>query len=228
MSDKISAMFGNIAGVYDLLNHVLSFGVDRFWRRELAALAPDHGPLLDIAAGTLDVALALHKKRPNAEIIAADFCPPMLEKGLRKLNSPELRAAILPCAADALSLPLAENSVAGITIAFGIRNISPRPAAFMEMLRALKPGGRACILEFGSASERILGGVYNLYLSALLPLIGRLIARDKEAYSYLARSIRQFPAAPVLAREMAEAGFTNVGFRKLTGGIVCIHWGEKP
>ncbi|MBD5641469.1 MAG: ubiquinone/menaquinone biosynthesis methyltransferase [Desulfovibrio sp.] len=221
-------MFAHIAGVYDFLNHTLSFGVDRSWRRKLAASAPSTGPLLDLAAGTLDVALALHKARPDARIIAADFCAPMLQRGLRKLASPALEAAILPCAANALALPLAAGSMAGITIAFGIRNIRPRKEAFLEMLRILKPGGRACILEFGSASEKIWGGIYNLYLAALLPAIGRLIARDREAYAYLARTIREFPTAPELAAEMEDAGFGNVGFRKLTGGIVCLHWGEKP
>lgn len=221
-------MFSNIAGVYDLLNHLLSFGIDRSWRRELAALAPEKGPLLDLAAGTLDVALALRADHPQIQIIAADLCEPMLRKGVAKLKSPELKAAILPCVANALELPLPRDSVTGITIAFGIRNITPRLEAFREMLRVLKPGGRACVLEFGSASERIWFGLYNIYLDSLLPLIGRMIARDGEAYEYLARTIRAFPAAPALAHEMEEAGFRNVVFRKLTGGIVCLHWGEKP
>lgn len=221
-------MFAHIAGVYDLLNHTLSFGVDRSWRRKLAELAPESGPILDLAAGTLDVALALHKARPGVQIIAADFCAPMLQKGLSKLSTHILKAAISPCAANALALPLPDSSVSGITIAFGIRNIKPRRQAFREMLRTLKPGGRACILEFGSASERIWGGLYNFYLAALLPVIGRLIAKDKEAYAYLARTIKEFPPAPALAGEIEEAGFANVGFRKLTGGIVSIHWGEKP
>lgn len=219
-------MFGRIAGVYDLLNHLLSFGVDRSWRRELAKLAPD-GILLDLAAGTFDVCIALSRARPRATILALDFCLPMLKAGMKKLHTPEIESRILPCAADALQLPLADESVDGVTIAFGIRNIQPRKDAFREMLRVLRPGGRICVLEFGSAKERILGGLYNFYLAAALPLAGRLISRDRYAYAYLARTIREFPTAPRLAREMEEAGFKQADFRKLSGGIVCLHWAEK-
>lgn len=225
--NPVGAMFGRIAGVYDLLNHLLSLGIDRGWRRALAALAPD-GDLLDLAAGTLDVALALAKQRPQASILALDFCQPMLARGLKKLATPRMRVQIQVAAANALALPLPENRMDGVTIAFGIRNINPRSRAFAEMLRVLKPGGKVCILEFGSASERIWGGVYNSYLAGLLPLIGRLIARDNTAYAYLAESIRAFPTAPLLAQEMTAAGFERVGYRRLTGGIVCLHWGYKP
>lgn len=218
-------MFARIAGVYDLLNHVLSFGIDRSWRRELAALAPDGRLLADLAAGTLDVSLALAKAHPGSAILALDFCLPMLKQGRKKLEP--VTVPVLPVCADALALPLPDNSVDGLTIAFGIRNIKPRDAAFREMLRVLRSGGRACILEFGSASERIWGGLYNIYLAGLLPVIGRIIGHDRTAYSYLARTVREFPPAAELAREMTEAGFINTRFRKLTGGIVCLHWGEK-
>lgn len=228
MNAPVANMFSRIAGVYDLLNHVLSLGIDKSWRRRLALLTPQSGVFLDLAAGTLDVSQALHKARPKASILALDFCLPMLKQGLKKLRSPENKAAIMPACGDALALPLQPESVDAITIAFGIRNIKPRQDAFKEMLRVLKPGGRACILEFGSASERIWGGLYNLYLGALLPTIGRLISRDKAAYTYLARTVKEFPPAPVLAAEMEQAGFGPCQFRKLTGGIVCLHWAEKP
>lgn len=220
-------MFARIAGIYDTLNHLLSFGIDRSWRRKLAELAPD-GLILDLAAGTLDVSLALNQARPGAIILAMDFCAPMLELGKQKIAARGLQKQIFLCCGDALALPLPDNSVTGITIAFGIRNIHPRPKALAEMFRVLRPGGRACILEFGSAKERIWGGVYNLYLACMLPLVGRLISHDRRAYSYLSSSIREFPVAHVLADEMENAGFANVRFRKLTGGIVCLHWAEKP
>lgn len=221
-------MFGRIAGVYDLLNHTLSMGVDRIWRRKLATLVPGGKSFLDLAAGTLDVSVALHRRQPEATILAMDFCPEMLRQGRKKLATQELKTHIFPCGGDALKLPLPDNSVDAVTIAFGIRNITPRDKAFREMLRVLRPGGRACILEFGSARQPVWGGLYNLYLSFLLPLVGRIISRDKNAYAYLSRTIREFPPAPVLALEMARAGFTDTQFRKLTGGIVCLHWGEKP
>lgn len=219
-------MFGRIAGVYDLLNHVLSLGIDYSWRRSLAELAPG-GTILDLAAGTLDVSLALRKAHPEATIFAMDFCLPMLEQGMKKLKNPDVRESIAVVNADARSLPLPGESVDGITMAFGIRNITPRREAFVEMLRVLKPGGRMCILEFGSASERIWGGLYNFYLKRILPAIGKAAARDEDAYSYLARTIQNFPTAQRLASEIGEAGFANVEYMRLTGGIVCLHWGEK-
>lgn len=222
----VAGMFGRIAAWYDFLNRLLSLGIDQHWRRVLAESArPGDGLALDLAAGTLDVALALRRVAPGATVAALDFCPPMLARGRRKLKG-ENRARILPVAADARRLPLRDGAAACITMAFGIRNIAPRGAAFAEMLRVLRPGGRACILEFGSGRERIWGGVYNAYLNHLLPLVGKAFSRDG-AYGYLAESIRAFPTAEELAREMREAGFARVEYRKLTSGIVCLHVGEK-
>lgn len=229
-------MFGRIAGVYDLLNHVLSFGIDYGWRRQLAALAVENLPfqsdsgaplLLDLAAGTLDVALALHVACPQASVLAMDFCAPMLLRGRKKLKRGNRGQAIAICAADALSLPLPDASVNAVTMAFGIRNIPERSAAFAEMRRVLRPGGRACILEFGSASERIWGGIYNVYLARALPRVAALFAGDRAAYEYLARTIKNFPSAPELCLEMDRAGLVNASFRKLSGGIVCLHWAQR-
>ena len=226
----VGAMFGRIAGVYDFLNHALSLGIDRRWRAELADLCVWRGglPLLDLAAGTLDVALALHRKFPEADIAAVDFCRPMLERGLGKLKTESIKRRIAPLEGDALELPARDGSFGCATIAFGIRNIPDRPRAFREILRVLAPGGRLCVLEFGSGKERVWGGLYNFYLDRILPRIGRAVARDKDAYAYLAETIDAFPSAPALAREMREAGFAGESYRKLTGGIVCLHWGEKP
>ncbi len=228
MSSPVGQMFGRIAKVYDLLNHVLSLGIDRSWRKQLAALVPrDSANILDLAAGTLDVALALHAVLPNAFILAMDFCQPMLVSGMAKLTAPALSQAILPCVADALELPLPDNCVDAVTMAFGIRNIRRRLAAFAEMKRVVRPGGRVCILEFGSANEKILGGLYNFYLARILPRIGSLLARDKAAYEYLARTIKEFPPAVALAGELEAVGFAGVRYRKLSGGIVCLHWARK-
>ena len=222
----VAGMFGRIASWYDFLNRLLSLGVDQHWRRVLAKSAsPGDGLALDLAAGTLDVALALRREAPKATVAAMDFCPPMLARGRRKLKGANL-ARILPVAADARRLPVRAGAAHCLTMAFGIRNIAPREAAFTEMLRVLRPGGRACILEFGSGRERIWGGVYNAYLNHLLPLVGRAFSRDG-AYGYLAESIRAFPTAEELAGEMREAGFARVWYRKLTSGIVCLHVGEK-
>lgn len=223
----VADMFGGIARFYDLLNRVLSLNVDRYWRWVLARnVRPGRGVVLDLASGTLDVAIAIRKRFPHVIVPALDFCLPMLRLGQPKLKG-ENRKAVMPVGADAKHLPLADNSVDCITIAFGIRNIIPREEAFAEMLRVLRPGGRACILEFGSGQERIWGGIYNFYLHQILPRMGKLVSRDKAAYTYLADTITAFPRAEILRAEMEQAGFVNTAYERLTGGIVCLHLGEK-
>ena len=221
-------MFSRIVPWYDLLNRLLSLGIDQHWRRVLArSVRPGTaGIVLDLAAGTLDVALAIRRLYPGVLVPAMDFCHPMLAQGRRKLAGSHQRH-ILPVTADARQLPLPDASVDCLTMAFGIRNIMPREAAFAEMLRVLRPGGRACILEFGSGRERILGGVYNLYLNRLLPRMGRAFSKDSEAYAYLARTIRDFPPAQRLEQEMRAAGFARAWHTRLTWGIACLHVGEK-
>ncbi|MDE5832060.1 MAG: ubiquinone/menaquinone biosynthesis methyltransferase [Desulfovibrio sp.] len=221
-------MFGRIAGVYDFLNHFLSLGIDRYWRRELVGLVlwDQKRPVLDLASGTLDVALAIGDRFPDAEIAAIDFCPEMLAKGVPKLKKKAGR--VFPCAGDALAIPAKNDSCSSLTMAFGIRNIPDRARAFKEMFRVLSPGGRACILEFSSGRERIWGGIYNFYLEKILPRAGRMVSRDDTAYSYLADTIRAFPPAGTLAREMEDAGFEKASWRKLTSGAVCLHWADKP
>lgn len=224
----VAGMFGRIARFYDLLNRTLSMGLDQRWRKALAAEVRmgTTNVVLDLAAGTLDVALAVRKAHPEALVPALDFCPPMLSQGRRKLRGNNA-TYILPVAADARHLPLADNSADCITMAFGIRNILPREAAFTEMLRVLTPGGRACILEFGSGKERIWGGVYNAYLNHILPRMGKLVSGDSGAYGYLAETICAFPSASELEDELRAAGFTRAWHKKLTSGIVCLHIGEK-
>lgn len=227
-SQAVSGMFGRIAVFYDFLNRLLSLGIDQYWRKVLANTATpgSGGIILDLAAGTLDVSLALRKRYPATIVPAMDFCLPMLKAGIKKLKG-DNNARILPAVADARALPLADASVDCITMAFGIRNITPRQAAFREMLRVLKPGGRACILEFGSGREKIWLGFYNFYLNKMLPMAGRIFSRDKMAYQYLADTISAFPAAGELQQEMLDSGFAKVWYRKLTSGIVCLHVGEK-
>jgi demethylmenaquinone methyltransferase/2-methoxy-6-polyprenyl-1,4-benzoquinol methylase len=219
-------MFGRIVPCYDLLNRILSLGCDRLWRARLAEAARpgSTGRILDLAAGTFDVALALCARYPDIIVPAVDFCLPMLQKGRSKLRE---RTRILPIAGDAACLPLPDASMDSITMAFGIRNIQARHAAFAEMLRVLAPGGLACILEFGSGRERIWGGLYNCYLNRLLPGLGKLVSGDDGAYAYLVRTIRDFPDAMALERELRSAGFVRTRFERIFSGIVCLHVAEK-
>ncbi len=153
----------------------------------------------------------------------------MLLAGKSKLHGAGAyeRNRITPLAGNGLCLPLRDDSVDAVTVSFGLRNMLPRHDALLEAHRVLVPGGTFHILEFGSAKGRLWGGLYNLYLTRLLPFFGGLITGDKEAYHYLARTIGSFPEAPVLAAELRQAGFAHVAFRKLWGGIVYLHTGTK-
>jgi len=223
----VSGMFGRISGWYDFLNHFLSLGMDILWRRKLVkAVRPGPtGRFLDLAAGTMDVTRELKRLHPDARILAMDFSLPMLERGRPKLAA--FGNDVLPVLADGRLLPLADQSVDAVTIAFGIRNIRPRSAAYAEILRTLAPGGRLAILEFGSSNRPIWKGLYNFYLNTLLPLVGRVVSKDRQAYKYLAETIADFPTAPALEEELREAGFVNLTHEELLSGIVNIHVAER-
>jgi demethylmenaquinone methyltransferase/2-methoxy-6-polyprenyl-1,4-benzoquinol methylase len=231
---RVAGMFGRIAGWYDFLNHFLSLGLDLVWRKRLvshlAPLVPPAGggrlSVLDLAAGTLDVTRAILRRYPGARVAAMDFAWPMLRRGQGKLSVRE-RGTVLTALADGRELPLHDASVDGVTIAFGIRNIIPRPRAHAEILRVLRPNGRYCILEFGAGRKRILKGLYNFYLSRLLPLLGRVISGDDQAYRYLAETIKAFPDENQLDVELLESGFARVFHESLAFGIVYIHVAEK-
>lgn len=231
---RVSGMFGRIARWYDLLNHVLSLGLDIYWRHQLVRLvrkAPGQHDwlVLDLAAGTMDVSLEILRQHPKASVLAMDFAYPMLLRGVHKAKRTKSssESSVAAALADGRTLPLPAASVDCITIAFGIRNILPRSKAFAEAMRVLRPGGRMCILEFGTGKSRIWKGVYNFYLRRILPLVGRIVSGDSAAYTYLADTILAFPPAPELAKELLEAGFDKVYYRPMLSGIVYLHVSEK-
>jgi demethylmenaquinone methyltransferase/2-methoxy-6-polyprenyl-1,4-benzoquinol methylase len=219
----VRRMFGAVAGRYDLLNHLLSFQVDRYWRaravRRLRPILERPGArVLDLCCGTGDLLAALRAKaHVQAFVMGGDFCHPMLVEASKKLPS----APLIEC--DALHLPFADGSFDLITAAFGFRNLANYRQGLLELRRALKPGGTLAILEFSTPPNALFRVLYSFYSTRVLPFVGGLISGQREAYTYLPESVRKFPAAPELAREMEAAGFTRVEFRRYTFGIVALH-----
>ncbi|WP_456448191.1 bifunctional demethylmenaquinone methyltransferase/2-methoxy-6-polyprenyl-1,4-benzoquinol methylase UbiE [Oceanithermus sp.] len=225
---KVRAMFGEIAPRYDLLNRLLSGGVDQRWRRLAVRLATEKAPrrILDVATGTGDVALRLKRVRPAAEVVGADFTPQMLELARAKAERTGLDVRFVE--ADALALPFADASFDAVTVAFGFRNFADYERGLAEFYRVLAPGGRAVILEFPPPPEGLLGRAYRLYFGGVLPWIGGVISGRPEAYRYLPNSVERFPRPERLAAMLRAAGFAGVRWRLLTGGIAAVHVGDKP
>jgi len=225
----VRGMFSRIAPRYDLLNHLLSFNLDKRWRALLVArVAPilnrPDARVLDLCCGTGDVALAI-EQRAGRPVLGSDFSHPMLVEARRKIALCGFRTPLFE--ADALSLPLADAALDLITVAFGFRNLANYQRGLAEMLRVLKPGGAAAILEFSQPSNRAFGALYGCFSTRVLPRVGGWISGSPEAYSYLPESIRKFPGAEQLAQEMRQAGFSRVTFERMTGGAVALHLGRK-
>ncbi|HSJ07479.1 MAG TPA: ubiquinone/menaquinone biosynthesis methyltransferase [Longimicrobiales bacterium] len=223
-ASEVRRMFGAIAPRYDLLNHLLSLNRDRAWRRRavdrLLEGAPGSGVFLDACAGTFDLAVEL-ADRPgfSGTVLGFDFAYPMLRAGRGKLDG----RAIAPACADALNLPLADASVDGAMVAFGVRNLASLDAGLAELGRVIRDGGRLVILEFMTPEWQPFRAAYLLYFRRVLPLVGRLVSRHGSAYSYLPASVLEFPEPAELAARLERAGFGDVGWDVLTGGIVAVH-----
>lgn len=222
-------MFGRIAPRYDLLNHVLSFNIDRYWRKRVVAevapvLAKPNARVLDLCCGTGDLMLALEAQRKRP-VWGSDFCHPMLTAAAAKTKQRGLSSKLFE--ADALTLPLRDASLDLITIAFGFRNLANYRQGLAEFRRVLKPGGTLAILEFSQPRNKPFAALYGFYSRNILPTIGGLLSGSREAYTYLPESVRKFPSAENLADEMRRIGFEQTRFERLTGGIVALHIGRS-
>jgi len=226
----IREMFDEIAPRYDLLNRLLSFGVDRRWRRiAVGQLAiPPQGRVLDVATGTGDVALEVARQTdPSVRIVGADFTQGMLVRGREKVAASRHCGRIELVNAPCEALPHPDASFDGVTIAFGIRNVVDRERGLREMVRVLKPRGRLVVLEFATPRSWLFRSVYLCYFHQLLPRLGGLLSR-RSAYQYLPESVQEFPDRQTFLKMMGDAGLTALRFIDLTGGIAVVYVGEKP
>ena len=222
-------LFGRVASRYDLMNDLMSGGIHRLWKREMVdwlALRPGQS-LLDVAGGTGDIAeRVLRKLGPEAAgpIVICDLTEEMLRQGRdRMIDRGQLAAPIAWLCGDAEALPLASRSVEAYTIGFGLRNVTHIEQALAEAHRVLKPGGRFLCLEFSRVVLPLFDQLYERYSFQALPALGAMVAGDREAYLYLAESIRRFPDQETLAALIGEAGFGQVRYRNLSGGIAALH-----
>ena len=219
-------MFTAIAPRYDFLNHVLSLNIDRRWRRRavarLAWEARPGGTYLDVCAGTMDLAAELARQAGFCgSVVGADFVVPMLTRGRTKA------ARAVPVAADALTLPFPDASFDGAMVGFGLRNLADLDAGLREAARVLKPGARFVVLEFTTPRLAPLRAVYLFYFRRVLPVVGRVVSKHTDAYTYLPESVLAFPDPDAFAARFAAAGFRDVRYDVLTGGICALHHGAR-
>ncbi len=228
-SQWVREMFGRIAPRYDLLNHLLSFNIDKRWRaRMIRRIEPilrnPDARALDLCCGTGDVMLAMTAKA-SARVYGSDFCHPMMTAARMKAERKSLPQRLFE--ADGLAIPVADDSIDLVTIAFGFRNFVSYRRGLEEMIRVLKPGGTAAILEFAPPPKTLFGAMHTFYSRKILPALGGLISGSREAYEYLPQSVSKFPAPAELAGEMRQAGFGEVRYELMTGGSVALHIGRK-
>ncbi|MBI4096338.1 MAG: bifunctional demethylmenaquinone methyltransferase/2-methoxy-6-polyprenyl-1,4-benzoquinol methylase UbiE [Candidatus Levybacteria bacterium] len=225
---QVTRMFDNIAGTYDFLNHLLSLGIDIYWRKKAIGILKSRHPLkiLDIAAGTGDFAIEAVKLNPE-RIIGVDISEKMLAKAKEKIKKLHLENEIKFQLADCENLPFKDNSFDAITVGFGVRNFVNLEKGLSEMYRVLEKDGIVVILEFSKPKTFLIKNIFNLYFKNILPFVGGLVSKDKEAYAYLPQSVQNFPEGEDFLKILEGIGFSDTKQIKLTFGIASIYVGRK-
>lgn len=226
---QVSNMFNNIAPYYDMLNHLLSLGVDKGWRKKMIKILNDqsHDLIVDVATGTADVAIAMAKTLKVDKIVGIDIAQQMLDIGSRKIEKAQLSKKISLEWGDSENLRFENNTVSAVTVAFGVRNFENVNAGLSEMYRILQPGGKVVILEFSKPGVFPLKQLYHFYFKRILPVVGRITSKDKKAYSYLYESVQAFPDGTDFTLLLDQTGFTKTTWKPLTFGICSIYTGIK-
>ncbi len=224
----VRAMFGRIARRYDMMNRVMTLGQDRAWRRHTVekAVVPPTGRVLDVATGTGDLALEVLRQRPDAQVVGIDFALEML--GLAQHKASGLQADVSLLVGDALCLPFADGSFDTVVTAFALRNVTDIPAAFSEMARVTRAGGRVACLEIASPRLPLFRNLFTFYFYRLVPLLGGWITGQRSAYTYLPHSLTAFLAPDEILNVMRGAGWCGVSYQRLTFGSVAVHTAYRP
>ncbi|MGB0686760.1 MAG: bifunctional demethylmenaquinone methyltransferase/2-methoxy-6-polyprenyl-1,4-benzoquinol methylase UbiE [Paracoccaceae bacterium] len=226
---RVQGVFGSVASRYDIMNDVMSGGIHRVWKDAMMDwLAPRSGQkLLDVAGGTGDIAYRFLKRAGQGHATVLDLTEEMLVEGRKRAEASQMVDQLDWSVGDAMALPFPDNSFDVYTISFGIRNVTRPQDALNEAFRVLRPGGRLMVLEFSQIPNPAMQWAYDRYSFNLIPLMGQLIANDRDSYQYLVESIRKFPDQDVFLNMVRSAGFENAKYRNLTAGVACLHSGWK-
>ncbi len=227
-SEEVREMFDNIAPTYDSLNHILSFSIDKIWRRRVVKIVKAENPeaILDVATGTGDLAIALAKGNPQAKVVGLDPSEGMLSVAERKIEAKGLEGQVVLRCGAAESLAESDSSFDVVTVAFGVRNFGDLKEGLGQMIRSLKPGGKLVVLEFAVCDNWFVGPLYRLYSKWVMPFIGGLLSRDKKAYTYLPESIEEFERPAQFLSLMQECGLEGCYNRAQFWGVAQIYVGE--
>ena len=227
-TEQVARMFNSISKRYDLLNHLLSLGIDIYWRKQAIKLLKPEKPqyILDVATGTGDFAIEALALKPE-KVIGVDISEGMLEVGREKVKRRGLGNKIEMKQGDSERLPFEDNIFDAIIVAFGVRNFEHLEQGLADMQRVLKPGGTTVVLEFSKPQSFPFKQLYNFYFNNILPLVGRVISNDPSAYTYLPESVQAFPDGEAFLQVMRRAGYTHTQCKTLTFGISSIYWGKK-
>lgn len=229
-AEQVREMFDSIAPAYDWMNRAMTLGIDRLWRRKAVRMVARTNPhhVVDIATGTGDLAITLARRLPHATVTGIDLSEGMVDIGRRKVEAAGLSDRVTLQCGDCLALPLADASADAVTVAYGVRNFEHLIDGYREMLRVLRPGGMLCVVELSTPVNRLVKPFYDLYTRLLIPSVGRLVSKDRRAYSYLPESIAAVPQGDDMLALIAEAGFTGTAFRRLTFGVCTIYTALRP
>lgn len=224
---NIGGLFDRIAGSYDKLNHLLSLGIDRRWRRRAVGMLKYSGSVLDVAIGTADLAIEIMTQAKADSVTGIDLSDEMMKVGEQKVQESGYADVISFTKANALDMPYPDESFGTVTCAFGVRNFSDLDKGLSEMYRVMKKGGQLCIIELSYPENKLVAALYDFYFSRILPKVGGAISNDKLAYTYLNKSVKHFIWGEKMKERLQAAGFKYVGYRPMTFGIATLYMAGK-